>query len=69
MSTTNSKPGSNRPVLINLKMFCLIAVLGLLGCGGGGSGASGPTYSVGGDVAGLIGTLVLQNDSKRGQVS
>ncbi len=37
MSTTNSKPGSNRPVLINLKMFCLIALFGLVGCGGGGS--------------------------------
>ncbi|MCP4127151.1 MAG: hypothetical protein GY753_08830 [Gammaproteobacteria bacterium] len=40
MSTTNSKSGSNRSVLINLKMFCLIAVLGLLGCGGGGGGGA-----------------------------
>ncbi|MCP4276551.1 MAG: hypothetical protein GY779_09395 [Gammaproteobacteria bacterium] len=41
MNTTNSKPGNNRSVLINLKMFCLIAVLGLLGCGGGGGGGDG----------------------------
>lgn len=52
-------------------LFSLIAALVLAACGGGGGGTGGsgngggstPTYSVGGTVSGLVGTLVLQNNS------
>lgn len=49
-------------------VFGLIAAALLAACGGGGSGGTGggggpaPTYSVGGAVSGLNGTLVLQNN-------
>ena len=48
----------------------VLALLTLLGCGGGGGGSSAapdtaapPTFSIGGNVSGLSGTLVLQNNA------
>jgi len=37
-------------------------VLGVAACGGGGGGSSSPTYTIGGSVTGLNGTVVLQNN-------
>ncbi|GBE16123.1 MAG TPA: hypothetical protein ENH32_02365 [Proteobacteria bacterium] len=49
------------PALCVLGLAALIAMP--LGCGGGSSGPpAGPTYTVGGNVTGLSGTIVLQNN-------
>jgi hypothetical protein len=52
---------SARPVALWVMM---VAAVALTGCGGSDSGgsSSGSTYTVGGTVSGLSGTLVLQNN-------
>lgn len=46
-----------------LAWFCTLLLAALLaGCGGGGSDSGATTYSVGGTISGLDGTLVLQNN-------
>ena len=42
---------------------CVLAMLLVTGCGGDGGGGTSPTYTIGGTVAGLSGTVVLQNNS------
>src|SRR5882762_5955764 len=53
------------------KAFALAGALGLslAGCGGGGGSMSGPapTYSFGGTVTGLVGTVVLANSAGQSQ--
>ncbi len=40
----------------------LLLLIFLAGCGGGGGGSNDPTYSIGGAISGLDGTVVLQNN-------
>jgi N-acetylneuraminic acid mutarotase len=61
----------NRSLVLVARSLGLVAGTSLLGaCGGGGSGSSSshmssppPTYSIGGTVSGLTGTVILQNSS------
>jgi hypothetical protein len=58
---------SSAPRIANI-LLVAFALLALIGCGGGGGGSAAPdtsappTFSIGGNVSGLSGTLVLQNN-------